>query len=204
MHPTRKRQRTNLAVAVQIKRERVEPQGRERRFPWVGFAAGVRAMLRTNARTDNGTQRTTELVADNPAGESAEDGTNGQPTGVGRIIAIIVAAVFVRIAIVAVFVGVTVATVFVSIAVATVFVSIAVATVFVGVAVAAVFIGVAVVARVQRIIMWWFYIWWSFTARLGWIFWIKMSGSRRRKFIFSWRRFTRYPVIFTIKIITSI
>ena len=34
-------------------------------------------MLRTNARTDNGTQRTTELVADNTTGESAEDGTNG-------------------------------------------------------------------------------------------------------------------------------
>ena len=143
-------------------------------------------MLRTNARTEKCTQRTSGDTACKTTGESTEDGTNGQSAGVGRIIAIIVAAVFVRIAIVAVFVGVTVA------------------TVFVGVTVVAVFIGVAVVARVQRIIMWWFYIWWSFTARLGWIFWIKMSGSRRRKFIFSWRRFTRYPVIFTIKIITSI
>ena len=132
MHPARERQRANLAVAVQIKGERVKRHRREKRFPRIRFTAGFRAMLRTNARTEKCTQRTSGDTACKTTGESTEDGTNGQSAGVGRIIAIFVAAVFVAIAVVTVFVG------------------IAVVAVFVGVAVVAVFIAIAVVAGSRR------------------------------------------------------
>ena len=107
-------------------------------------------MLRTNARTDNCTQRATDVITDNPTGESTEDGTNGQLAGVGRIIAIFVAAVFITIAVVTVFVGVTVVAIFVGVAVVAVFIGVAVVTIFVGIAVVAVFIGVVVVAGSRR------------------------------------------------------